>query len=162
MDAVIIEQALDLVADGHGVITAAAQIGVGRQALRHALEQSDWPTKLAHARRLGADSIVEKMDGIVERVLVEDIDPHSARVALDQLRWRAGRWHPAMYGDRLEVTGRDGGPIALSVIDDAELARRVALLLSHVATGAQIEGRADSETDGPQMAHDAPVEAEKG
>ena len=133
MDAAIIEQALDLVADGYGVRTAAEQVGVGRQALRNALARVEWRTPLARAREHQADSIVERMSEVVDRLLAGDMDAHPAKVVLDQWRWLAGKLRPQVYGDRLEVTGRDGGPIALSVVDDAELARRVALLLARAA-----------------------------
>ena len=147
MDAAVIDQALDLVADGYGIRTVARKTGIRRSTLWDTLESAEYAGRYARARQRQADTIADMIMQIVKHCLAGKLDPNAARVAIDGIKWQASKLKPQVYGDKLALTGADGGPIALTVLDDAELARRVALLLSH-APGAQIEGEATHEPDG--------------
>jgi hypothetical protein len=43
------------------------------------------------------------MDDIARRVLLGEVDPRAAHVALTHERWQAGREAPKRFGDRLAV-----------------------------------------------------------
>ncbi len=51
----------------------------------------------------------------VDGVLNGDVEPNAARVAIDALKWNAARLHPAIYGEKLAVTGEGGGPVQITV-----------------------------------------------
>ena len=133
MDAAIVEQALDLVADGYGVSTAARKLNVPPRTLYDRLVGLDNGRRLSRAKELQADSLADWILRLSRRAVTGKLDPRAAQVAIGAAQWTAARLRPAVYGDRLALTGTDGGPIALSVVDDAELARRVALLLARAA-----------------------------
>lgn len=69
--------------------------------------------RYARAREAGADADAEDVTDIAKRTLSGEFDPQSARVAIDALKWAAGKKRPKVYGDRasLEHSGPDGGPI---------------------------------------------------
>ena len=68
----------------------------------------------ARAREDNADHHFDRMQEIEARLEDEDIDPHSARVLLDSMKWRLAKQLPRSYGDRtaVEVTGRIERPIS--------------------------------------------------
>ena len=66
--------------------------------------------------------------------LSSDVIAHK-RLLVDTLKWKLSKMLPKVYGDKVtqELTGRDGGPIALAAVDlknlsDDELARMQELL----------------------------------
>ena len=69
------------------------------------------------AREAGADADAEDVTDIGKRTLTGEFDPAAARVAIDALKWSAGRKRPKVYGDKaaVEHSGPDGGPIVQRV-----------------------------------------------
>jgi hypothetical protein len=45
----------------------------------------------------------EKIDEIVANVELGEIDPHSARVMIDAIKWQMSKEHPARYGDSSKI-----------------------------------------------------------
>ncbi|MFT4079311.1 hypothetical protein [Rhodomicrobium sp.] len=85
----------------------------------------------ALAERQFADEKFREISVIVAKVQAGKIDPTSARVAIDALRWQCARL-AKKYNDRIEVTGEEGAPLLPPPpreISDIELARRAASLL---------------------------------
>jgi hypothetical protein len=73
----------------------------------------------ARAREDQGDSYAEKVTDLAEaavtagdRTIIEGI-----RVAIDALKWAAGKRRPKVYGDKMtqEVTGADGAPLRVVV-----------------------------------------------
>jgi len=66
----------------------------------------------------------ERRDGTVERVPDPEVVARS-RLRFDARRWFAGKVAPKKYGDKVqtEVTGADGGPVAIRTM--ADLVREV-------------------------------------
>jgi hypothetical protein len=69
----------------------------------------------AGAREDQADFNAEKIEEIAEKVRKGKIDPSAGRVAIDALKWAAGRKKPSVYGDRIDVTSA-GAPIESQVV----------------------------------------------
>src|SRR5262245_42244750 len=60
----------------------------------------EFAKQMAEARRLRADRHRDKIEDLVEQVAIGKIDPHSARVSIDGLKWLAGVERPDKYGER--------------------------------------------------------------
>jgi hypothetical protein len=54
---------------------------------------------------------------VVEKVIAGEIAPDVGRVAIQGLTWAAARMAPKVYGDRVALTGADGGEIGVRVSD---------------------------------------------
>lgn len=88
----------------------------------------DFRTEYMRALEARGCSYGEQVEEIAQRVLAGELAPDVARVAIDALKWTAGRMAPKVYGDRVahEHTGKDGGPIQhvdLSKLSDDQLAQ---------------------------------------
>jgi hypothetical protein len=73
----------------------------------------DFAVNYARAREARADARSDKIDRLIDQMLKGEIRSDVARVAIDALKWQAGREMPKRYGDKIvsEHVGRDGGPI---------------------------------------------------
>jgi len=93
--------------------------------------------ELQEAHRLAmlmrASTRIAKIEDFVAKLEIGKIDPSSAKVAIDALKWLAQKENPA-YSDvqRSEVTGRDGERLIPEQpkLNDFETARLLAYLLS--------------------------------
>ena len=67
----------------------------------------DFATQYARAREHSADSYDDRIGDIADMVLDGRIEPNAARVAIDALKWSAGKRKPKVYGDvqRIEMDG---------------------------------------------------------
>lgn len=54
---------------------------------------------------------------VVSKVLAGEIAPDVGRVAIQGLTWAAARMAPKVYGDRVALTGADGGDIGMRITD---------------------------------------------
>jgi hypothetical protein len=87
-----------------------------RQTVRRWLlttEYADFHANYARARLDQADSYAELALEVADNAEPGKAD--AARLMVDTLKWTAGRMAPKRWGDRVahEVTGADGGPIAV-------------------------------------------------
>ncbi len=82
----------------------------------------------------------DQIHDIVEEVRNGRIDPQSARVAIDGLRFLCSKEAPRQYGDKVELAGADGKgliPPQRGLRDDVELARWIAHKLDVGARAAE-------------------------
>ncbi len=56
------------------------------------------------AKEESADTDADHVNDIAQRVLTKEVDPASARVAIDAYKWSAGKKKPKKYGDKIDVT----------------------------------------------------------
>lgn len=63
----------------------------------------------ARARESQADVMDDLILEAAENVTAADAN--AMKVKIDAYKWRAGRLKPRVYGDKIAVTGGDGGPI---------------------------------------------------
>lgn len=56
-----------------------------------------------------AESVDEEIDLIMSEVKAGDIDPPAGRLLIDTLKWKASKYYPKMFGDKVDMTtnGKD-------------------------------------------------------
>lgn len=59
----------------------------------------------AHAREAQADTDADAVGEIGRKTLSGEYEPQAARVAIDALKWSAGKRAPKKYGDKLDLGG---------------------------------------------------------
>jgi hypothetical protein len=108
--------------------------------MRWLRDKPEFRDNYTRARELQADYQADEMRDLGKKTLRGEVQPDAARVAVDVLKWSAGRRNPKKYGDRqhLEHTGKDGGPIQTDVValTPEDRAKRIAELAQ--AAGYQI------------------------
>lgn len=62
-----------------------------------------------HAREAQADTDADEVGDIGRKTLKGEYEPNAARVAIDALKWSAGKRAPKKYGDKLQVGGDEDG-----------------------------------------------------
>ena len=68
--------------------------------------------KYARAKEIGLD---EKADEMREEIINEP-DVQRARLLLDYGKWYLSKLAPKKYGDKIEHTGPDGGPLQVNLV----------------------------------------------
>jgi hypothetical protein len=74
----------------------------------------------ARAREASADADADDVTDIGKRTLRGEFDPQAARVAIDALKWSAGKRKPKVYGDKVTHDGSLGFNVTINR-DDADL-----------------------------------------
>lgn len=84
-----------------------------RTVFRWLREHEEFCQQYARAKEESADSMVDDIVRIADN---EEEDAQSRRVKIDARKWVASKLKPKKYGDKVhtEVTGADGGPIAVA------------------------------------------------
>jgi hypothetical protein len=67
-----------------------------------------------------ADSVEEEMEDIYKQVKDRKIDPSTGRLLIDTLKWKAAKYYPKMFGDKVDVT-TNGKDIPGTTIDYSKL-----------------------------------------
>jgi hypothetical protein len=80
------------------------------------------------AKEDSADSRVDQIEEIADKVLVGEYDPAAARVAIDAFKWTSGKHRPKKYGDK--ITTEHTGSIDLKGLSDEELDAKIKMLTS--------------------------------
>ena len=112
------DQACDVIANGGSVQAAADALGIGAETIYSWLRKEPlFAEKYARARQHRADSRYERIDQIMQDLRDQKIDPATARVLVDTVKWQCGKEMPARYGDQLAVTGAAGAPLVPSKIE---------------------------------------------
>ena len=92
-------------------------------------KHEEFSNNYAHAREARADARSERIDSITEQMLQGLIEPNAARVAIDALKWQAGKEQPKKYGDKLTLDG----DLKVTMPED-QLDSRLGALLAKAAT----------------------------
>lgn len=66
-------------------------------------EDEAFQQNYARAREAQGDADADRIGDITDRVLSGEIDPQSAKVAIDALKWTAAKRLPKKYGDKLDL-----------------------------------------------------------
>ncbi|MCF1502182.1 hypothetical protein L0F51_00185 [Afifella sp. H1R] len=107
----------------------------------------------ARARSEQADADADAIGDIAERVLRGEVEPNAGRVAIDALKWSAGKRKPKKYGDKLAIGGdRNMDPIStvdLTNLSDEQLAALKAVF-GPLAGGANDDDAPDSAGRGSE------------
>lgn len=112
---------LERLAEGESLRSICSEPGMpSRNTVRRWEDMvPEFGAKCARARQWQADSYVDKMDDLCNRVEGGELEAKSANVILASLQWRAAKLAPKRYSERqmVEMTGR-----RLEDASDAELA----------------------------------------
>ncbi len=79
------------------------------------------------AREAQADADADAVNDIGYRTLSGEYDSAAARVAIDALKWSAGKRKPKVYGDRQVLAGDPDAPLGKT---EADVDARLAVLLT--------------------------------
>lgn len=72
-----------------------------------------------------------------ELVTVDHDHIQRSKLRVDSRKWVASRLLPKKYGDKQQITGKDGGPIVTKDTSGNDLARRLAFALSSAVHGEE-------------------------
>jgi len=82
-------------------------------------EKKDFSDNYARALRERAETRFDSLDDVMFELKTKVIDPPTARVLMDAIKWQSGREDPKKYGDKIqnEITNPDGSitPQAITV-----------------------------------------------
>lgn len=86
-------------------------------------ERDDFRLKYEAATRERAQSRYESIDEVIAAVKAKKIDPRSARVVIDAIKWQCAIERPDRYGpvSRHELTGKNGGPLQTQSMPAADM-----------------------------------------
>lgn len=86
-------------------------------------EREDFRLKYEAATRERAQSRYESIDEVIADVKAKKIDPRSARVVIDAIKWQCAIERPDRYGpvSRHELTGKNGGPLQTQSMPPAQM-----------------------------------------
>lgn len=96
-------QICELVSDGENLhrICQMDEMPSRQTVYKWMRQQAAFADKYARAREARSDARADRIDTIVSQVLSGEVDPASARVAIDAEKWQAGKENPKRYGDRI-------------------------------------------------------------
>ena len=132
------EQVLDYISEGQSLIEACQHPDMPSRKTVQRRCRTD--AQFARAYQMAVEDRAEarahRFNEILDRLERDEIDPSSARILLDGLKWQMGL-DDRRFAERtrIEATGKDGAPLISEVkpISDFETARYVAYLLSKSA-----------------------------
>jgi hypothetical protein len=106
-------------AKGEYTSKACKELGINRGELWKVVEGEEAVPELAsmyaRAREWQAEAHADRIVELSEDVLAGKYDYNSARVAIDALKWSASKLRPRVYGDRLEVSGKQDVSVTISL-----------------------------------------------
>ena len=118
-----IDAALLMVSDGQSLRYAARELGIPTTSLYVAVS-SRQPEQYARAREAAAELDADQVKEVAESALAGRVDPAAARVAIDALKWTAGKRSPRKFGDKLQLGGAsDLDPVKASITVELVSAR---------------------------------------
>ena len=114
-DRSIMTQILARISQGEALVTILRDDGMPvYQTVMNWLDNDpDLVDKYARAREASADADADRVKDVADRTLSGEYDPQAARVAIDALKWSAGKRKPKVYGDKLDVN--HGGGITVNI-----------------------------------------------
>lgn len=108
-----IEAVLELIEGGMSERAACAEIGINRLTFRSAVIKVKAVDHYARATEALARDQVEKLEETIDEMRAGTIPVDVARVEIEARKWFASKlWKPT-WGERLAVTGADGGALQI-------------------------------------------------
>ena len=86
-----------------------------RTVHRWLAEHEEFCRSHARARLVRAQSLVDEIVEIRRKIEIGEIDPHAGRTIINSLQWQASKENTKLYGDKLEVEGRQDTAITITV-----------------------------------------------
>lgn len=129
-----------------GILRSRDDLPEERTVMRWLAANDAFRQQYARARESQADADADAVNDVGQRVLAGDVEPNAARVAIDALKWAAGKRNAKKYGDRLDLNHSGG----IAQQTDEHLETRLAQLLGKAGVGVAV-GRA-GEAEAPEQA----------
>lgn len=104
---------LDRLADGKKALSALCdELGIGRRTVYDRIERDpDFAQRYKSRRAIGVRAIIDDCLTIADEPATTEIEIKNKRVRIDTRLRLAGKWSPKEFGEKVELTGRNGGPI---------------------------------------------------
>lgn len=114
-----IDAICDMIVEGKSLTQISKDVGVNIAALIRWIENDPQRSALVREARVRSAKIWDEKAEAVIAAAPDKFELERARELAHHYRWRAKAIAPREYGDKVqqEVTGKDGGPIALAAVD---------------------------------------------
>ncbi len=142
----IVESVCVRLSEGEMVKAALESLGIARRTFFGWIRQHPEAAAQYRAARLArGEHCRDQLIELNEKLKQGKIDPQSARVLSDNLRWMAAKDAPELFSDRVELTGANGQDLTTEdkPRDNLELARWMALVLTKA--GREVENQEEQE-----------------
>ncbi len=99
----------ELLADGHSLLAISKMPGMPKiSTLQGWAWNADWSDEsfvvnYARARALQAHREFDELKEVEGELKAGKIDPHTARVLIDSIKWRLSKMMPSVYGERSHI-----------------------------------------------------------
>lgn len=121
----------DGIAVGKSVRTVCEEIGIGCETFFSEMRNSELlQEQYALARAARADARFESLDAVMDAMERGDIDPMTAKVKLDAIKWQCGKEKAKVYGDSTTIKGDKDNPLTIQALSSA-LDERVKARIEH-------------------------------
>lgn len=81
-------------------------------------EREDFRDQYARARELSGESDADDVSHFARQVARGELDPSAGNVAINGLKWSAGKRQPKRYGDKLDIEHKGGVTIVAQDLDE--------------------------------------------
>ena len=116
----IFDKICERIADGESLrsVCRDADMPNAPMVIKWVANDENLRKQYARAREDQADADADAVSDIAYRTLAGEFEPSASRVAIDALKWSAGKRKPKVYGDKIDHThaGPDGGPVQFQTV----------------------------------------------
>ncbi len=139
----------ELLADGHSLLAISKMPGMPKiSTLQGWAWNSEWSDEsfvgnYTRARALQAHSEFDEMKETEGELKAGKIDPHTARVLLDNIKWRLSKMLPRVYGERAHI--EHSGSLKVETVKD-HAPEWMQEMLAELAPAAITAGDEDEDT----------------
>lgn len=108
------------IATGLSVKKSCAEAGIHHDTFyQHLMNDKDLAELYGRAREARADARFESMQELLDETKAGEVDPITARVLLDAMKWQCGKEKGRVYGDSTTIKGDKDNPLTLQALSSA-------------------------------------------
>lgn len=125
---IILDEIMERIIGGESLIAICKEKKMpNKTTVLRWLDDPSLSATYTRARELQADGYADEINDIANKVMLGEIDPSAAKVAIDAKKWAAGKLRRGMYGDAAQVDVAQTVTYNVSEQDRALLSRYLAL-----------------------------------
>lgn len=112
-DEEVADSILDAIARGNSLVSILKEdeeLPSYSTIMKWLRQNPEFAANYARAREDQGDYDADKIREVVDQVIAGTLDPNAARVAMDGLKWNAGKRKPKVYGEKLAIGGDGDAP----------------------------------------------------
>lgn len=98
-----VDKILELISSGMSTMKACKECGTKKDRLFDRLEEFGRWDDYTHAQEKRGDAYADKIDEIEDELRQGLIDAQTARVLIDSQKWKACKFFPRMFGERVQT-----------------------------------------------------------